>query len=90
MCLFATSWYRWCFVKLNIITIFNTSIQYISENAVPTIHAVILIKRILAQLEIEETDNEIIKILKVTLKQNVEKYFKIHLIHKIAIFTIQN
>jgi 23S rRNA U2552 (ribose-2'-O)-methylase RlmE/FtsJ len=30
------------------------------------------------------------EILKETLKQNVEKYFKIHLIHKIAIFSTQN
>jgi hypothetical protein len=72
---------------LPLLEILNTSTQYISQNTVPTVHAVILIKRrILAQLEVEETDNEIIKILKETLKQNVEKYFKIHLIHKIAIF----
>jgi hypothetical protein len=74
-----------------ILQIFDKSTLILSENSSPTIQLVIQIKRkIISKLKIDEQDSYSIKALKQILKSNVEKYMKTHLIHNLALFSIQN
>ncbi len=74
-----------------ILEIFDKSTLILSENSWPTIQLVIQIKRrIVSKLKIDDKDSDSIKAFKQILKFNVEKHMKIHLIHNLALFSIQN
>ncbi len=71
---------------LPLLELFNTSTLILSQNSAHTIQLVIQIKKtILSNLEIDKNESKTVQTFENIMKSNVEKYLKIHFIHKFAL-----
>jgi hypothetical protein len=71
---------------LPLLELFNTSTLILSQNSAHTIQLVIQIKKtILSNLEIDKNESKTVQTFENILKSNIEKYLKIHFIHKFVL-----